>query len=56
MKSAVLIARRKAGKTLGVTLGQGWVFSKPLARPVWNPPAKPAPIRGRRQGATETWS
>jgi EAL domain-containing protein (putative c-di-GMP-specific phosphodiesterase class I) len=50
--------RQAAGicKDLGVTLGQGWVFSKPLPKPVWIPPAPTAPsIRGRRNGKVETW-
>jgi EAL domain-containing protein (putative c-di-GMP-specific phosphodiesterase class I) len=57
---AEMIETREAAgvcKDLGVTLGQGWVFAKPLPKPVWSPPEPPksASIRGRRNGKVETW-
>jgi EAL domain-containing protein (putative c-di-GMP-specific phosphodiesterase class I) len=40
---------------LGVQLGQGWAFSKPLEKPRWSPPASaPAPAR-TRPGSREYW-
>lgn len=40
---------------LGVELGQGWVFSKPLDKPKWKPPP-PAPKPARtRPGSREVW-
>ncbi len=40
---------------LGVQLGQGWAFSKPLEKPRWSPPAlAPAPAR-TRSGSREYW-
>jgi len=41
-------------KELGVNLGQGWVFSKPLPEPKWSPPKAPH-VRGRRQGEFQEW-
>ena len=40
-------------RDLGVDLGQGWQFAKPLAQPIW-PPASPA-VAARRQGVVEGW-
>ena len=42
-------------KELGVKLGQGWVFSKPLPEPRWTPPKAVSKVRGRRQGEVEQW-
>lgn len=45
-------------RTLGVNLGQGWVFGKPTPEPKWAPPASarpPVQPAARRQGAMETW-
>lgn len=45
---------RLAGE-LGVQLGQGWAFSRPLDRPEWRaPPPSARPARGR-PGAKEVW-
>ncbi|UEM20874.1 EAL domain-containing protein [Skermanella mucosa] len=49
---------------IGVTLGQGWLFGKATPVPVWTPvstpkqlePVAPSRLRGRRQGAVESWS
>jgi len=38
---------------LGVDLGQGWRFGKPLAQPLWSQPA--APVAARRRGVIEEW-
>jgi EAL domain-containing protein (putative c-di-GMP-specific phosphodiesterase class I) len=44
---------------IGVTLGQGWLFGKAAPTPVWASKLAPPPsaprVRGRRQGATESW-
>lgn len=40
-------------RDLGVALGQGWHFAKPLHKPQWAPVSAPPPAR--RQGATEEW-
>lgn len=42
-------------RALGVDLGQGWCFAKPLLRPQWRI-AAPAPPVARRVGAVEGWS
>jgi EAL domain-containing protein (putative c-di-GMP-specific phosphodiesterase class I) len=39
---------------LGVALGQGWLFGKPVTKPVKLDP--PKPIVARRRGDTETWA
>ena len=39
---------------LGVVLGQGWLFGKPVTKPVKLEP--PAPILARRKGESETWA
>jgi len=39
---------------LGVDLGQGWHFAKPLAEPRWRPNV--GPVRARRAGAVEQWA
>jgi EAL domain-containing protein (putative c-di-GMP-specific phosphodiesterase class I) len=45
----------RLSRDLGVELGQGWAFSKPLAKPKWKPPA-PAPKPARtRSGARDVW-
>lgn len=38
---------------LGIGLGQGWLFGKPVAKPVRIEP--PRPIVARRSGTVETW-
>lgn len=40
---------------LGVELGQGWVFSKPLDKPKWKPPSAPPKPARTRAGAREVW-
>ena len=40
---------------LGVELGQGWVFSKPLDKPKWKPPSAPPKPARTRPGAREVW-
>jgi EAL domain-containing protein (putative c-di-GMP-specific phosphodiesterase class I) len=58
---AEMVETREAAdvcRDLGVKLGQGWVFSKPLAAPVWTPPKraqKPSLLRARRGGKSEEW-
>lgn len=45
----------ETARSLGVSLGQGWRFSKPLAKPVWaRPSSAPAGVL-RRRGAVEQW-
>ncbi len=39
---------------MGIGLGQGWLFGKPVPRPA--PLARPQPLPVRRKGVTETWS
>jgi EAL domain-containing protein (putative c-di-GMP-specific phosphodiesterase class I) len=38
---------------LGVELGQGWLFGKPVPKPVKTEP--PKPVVARRSGTVETW-
>jgi EAL domain-containing protein (putative c-di-GMP-specific phosphodiesterase class I) len=40
---------------LGVDLGQGWAFSKPLPEPKWTSPPLITPVASRRLGAREVW-
>ena len=40
---------------LGVQLGQGWVFSKPLEKPRWKPPGPAAAPARTRPGSSEYW-
>ena len=42
-------------RELGVELGQGWVFSKPLDKPKWKPPSAPPRPARNRPGAREVW-
>jgi len=46
-------------RSVGVTLGQGWLFGKPSPTPSWAPEnapsSAPAPLRARRQGTVESW-
>jgi EAL domain-containing protein (putative c-di-GMP-specific phosphodiesterase class I) len=44
----------KAIRGLGVPLGQGWLFGKPAAKPVWIAPDARA-TGARRVGAVESW-
>ncbi|MCA4915836.1 MAG: EAL domain-containing protein [Phenylobacterium sp.] len=44
----------RLSQELGVELGQGWAFSKPLDTPKWSPQSTPKPARGR-VGAREIW-
>ena len=45
----------RLARALGVHLGQGWAFSRPLERPKWRPPpAPPRPAR-TRPGSREVW-
>ena len=44
----------KAVAEMGVQLGQGWLFGKPLAKPEGMQRA-PAPAVARRRGSVETW-
>jgi EAL domain-containing protein (putative c-di-GMP-specific phosphodiesterase class I) len=45
----------RLSRDLGVELGQGWAFSKPLDTPRWRPaPPPPKPAR-TRSGAREVW-
>lgn len=44
----------KAVASLGVGLGQGWLFGKPVAKPEGMKRA-PAPVAARRRGEVETW-
>jgi EAL domain-containing protein (putative c-di-GMP-specific phosphodiesterase class I) len=43
----------KLAGDLGVELGQGWLFGKPVARPPGFD--RPAPVAARRKGTVETW-
>ena len=43
----------RLARELGVTLGQGWAFSRPLPEPKWRP--DPGPPPARRAGAREEW-
>src|SRR5207244_732229 len=40
---------------MGVELGQGWLFGKPIAKPVSMTPAAPGPVAARRKGEVESW-
>lgn len=40
---------------LGVELGQGWAFSKPLDKPKWRPPPQPPRPARTRPGVREVW-
>lgn len=44
----------KAVAELGVELGQGWLFGKPVAKPEGMQRA-PAPVAARRKGEVESW-
>jgi len=44
----------KAVAALGVELGQGWLFGKPVAKPEGMERA-PAPVAARRRGEVESW-
>lgn len=46
----------RLAQDLGVQLGQGWAFSKPLEKPKWKPPPPPPPPARTRPGAREVWS
>ncbi len=46
-------AASRVARELGVDLGQGWAFSKPLPEPRWL--ADPASVAVRRAGAREEW-
>lgn len=57
---AEMIETREASdicRDLGVTMGQGYLFAKPLPKPRWAPPppAKVASLRGRRNGKYDEW-
>jgi EAL domain-containing protein (putative c-di-GMP-specific phosphodiesterase class I) len=39
---------------MGIELGQGWLFGKPVPKPVAIQ-KKPAPVMARRRGAVESW-
>ena len=45
----------RLSQTLGVHLGQGWAFSRPLDRPKWGPPPSPARPARTRPGTREVW-
>lgn len=52
-----MIEKEETAKTvasLGVGLGQGWLFGKPVAKPEGMKRA-PAPVAARRRGEVETW-
>ena len=54
---AEMIEKEETAKTvasLGVGLGQGWLFGKPVAKPEGMKRA-PAPVAARRRGEVETW-
>lgn len=44
----------KLAADLGVEFGQGWLFGKPVTRPV-GMDRGPGPLAARRKGETETW-
>lgn len=44
----------EAARSLGVDLGQGWAFSKPLPEPVWG--QETPSVSARRRGEREDWS
>ena len=44
----------KAAADLGVELGQGWLFGKPVAKPEGMERA-PTPVAARRRGEVESW-
>jgi EAL domain-containing protein (putative c-di-GMP-specific phosphodiesterase class I) len=59
---AEMIETREASdicRELGVTMGQGYLFAKPLPKPRWTPPppaaTKGASLRGRRNGKYDEW-
>lgn len=55
---AEMIETPKVARTcreLGVTLGQGWTFAKPLSEPKWRSPLADAPPVARRAGVREEW-
>jgi len=44
-------------KSLGVTMGQGWVYAKALPEPIWQPKPPAPPVRhARRSGTREEWA
>jgi EAL domain-containing protein (putative c-di-GMP-specific phosphodiesterase class I) len=45
----------RLSRDLGVELGQGWAFSKPLETPRWSPPPPPPKPARTRAGAREVW-
>ena len=45
----------RLSEDLGVDLGQGWAFSKPLETPSWSPPPPRVRPASRRSGAREVW-
>ena len=44
----------RAVAELGVELGQGWLFGKPVAKPE-GMSRPPGPVAARRKGAVESW-
>jgi EAL domain-containing protein (putative c-di-GMP-specific phosphodiesterase class I) len=45
----------RLSRDLGVELGQGWVFSRPLEKPKWKPPPPASRPARTRPGAREVW-
>jgi EAL domain-containing protein (putative c-di-GMP-specific phosphodiesterase class I) len=45
----------RLSRDLGVELGQGWVFSKPLDKPKWKPPAPATKMARTRPGSRDVW-